>query len=93
MSKLFLVLGFIIVSNLICRNYVKHGSPREVNIDNQTMDQVLEGMKNNSRFCFDAAQEHVYNLLLKKDCYPRFIRSEYYKHLLMNGVQPLQKKR
>lgn len=75
------------------RNYVKHGSPREVNIDNQTMDKVLEGMKNNSRFCFDAAQEHVYNLLLKKDCYPRFIRSDYYKNLLSNGIQPLQKKR
>ncbi|XP_050304504.1 regulator of G-protein signaling 11 isoform X2 [Anthonomus grandis grandis] len=77
----------------IYENYVKHGSPREVNIDNQTMDKVLEGMKNNSRFCFDAAQEHVYNLLLKKDCYPRFIRSEYYKNLLSNGIQPLQKKR
>ncbi|KAL1494809.1 hypothetical protein ABEB36_010345 [Hypothenemus hampei] len=77
----------------IYENYVKLGSPREVNIDNQTMDKVLEGMKNNSRFCFDAAQEHVYKLLLKKDCYPRFIRSDYYKNLLTNGVQPLQKKR
>ncbi|XP_076265503.1 uncharacterized protein LOC143199517 isoform X2 [Rhynchophorus ferrugineus] len=77
----------------IYENYVKHGSPREVNIDNQTMDKVLEGMKNHSRFCFDAAQEHVYNLLLKKDCYPRFIRSDYYKNLLSNGIQPLQKKR
>ncbi|XP_066248260.1 regulator of G-protein signaling 7 isoform X1 [Euwallacea similis] len=77
----------------IYENFVKHGSTSEVNIDNQTMDQVLEGMKNNSRFCFDAAQEHVYNLLLKKDCYPRFVRSDYYKHLLITGVQPLQKKR
>ncbi|XP_060527624.1 regulator of G-protein signaling 11 isoform X2 [Cylas formicarius] len=77
----------------IYNEYVKLGSPREVNIDNQTMDKVLEGMKNNSRFCFDAAQEHVYNLLLKKDCYPRFIRSDYYKNLLANGIQPLQKKR
>ncbi|XP_030746134.1 uncharacterized protein LOC115874968 [Sitophilus oryzae] len=77
----------------IYENFVKHGAPREVNIDNQTMDKVLEGMKNNSRYCFDAAQEHVYNLLLKKDCYPRFIRSDYYKNLLANGIQPLQKKR
>ncbi|CAG9761083.1 unnamed protein product [Ceutorhynchus assimilis] len=77
----------------IYENYVKHGASNEVNIDNQTMDKVLEGIKNNSRFCFDAAQEHVYNLLLKKDCYPRFIRSDYYKNLLSNGIQPLQKKR
>ncbi|XP_019762255.2 regulator of G-protein signaling 11 isoform X1 [Dendroctonus ponderosae] len=74
-------------------NYLKHGSPCEVNIDCQTMERVQEGMKLNSRFCFDAAQEHVYNLLLKKDCYPRFIRSEYYKTLLANGVQTLQKRR
>jgi len=50
-------------------------------------------MKNPSRFTFDGAAEHVYTLLLKKDCYPRFIRSEHYKNLLANGVQPLAKRR
>jgi len=32
-------------------------------------------------------------LLLKKDCYPRFIRSEHYKRLLDTGIQPSYKKR
>jgi len=50
-------------------------------------------MKSPSRFMFDAAAEHVYTLLLKKDSYPRFIRSEHYKDLLVNGVQPLNKQR
>jgi len=42
---------------------------------------------------FDAAAEHVYTLLLKKDSYPRFIRSEHYKDLLVNGVQAFKKQR
>lgn len=57
------------------------------------MEKVHQEMKNPSRFTFDAAQDHVYTLLLKKDCYPRFVRSEHYKNLLAAGIQPLQKKR
>lgn len=57
------------------------------------MEKVHQERKNPSRFTFDAAQEHVYTLLLKKDCYPRFIRSEHYKNLLAAGIQPSQKKR
>lgn len=57
------------------------------------MEKVHQEMKSPSRFTFDAAQEHVYTLLLKKDCYPRFIRSEHYKSLLAAGIQPSQKKR
>lgn len=57
------------------------------------MERTHKEMKNPSRFTFDGAAEHVYTLLLKKDCYPRFIRSEHYKNLLANGVQPLAKRR
>jgi regulator of G-protein signaling len=57
------------------------------------MEKVQQEMKNPSRFTFDPAAEHVYNLLLKKDCYPRFVRSEHYKTLLANALQPSQKKR
>lgn len=32
-------------------------------------------------------------LLLKKDCYPRFVRSEHYKRLVDSGIQPSHKKR
>lgn len=50
------------------------------------MDIVLNEMKTPTRFAFDAAQEHVYTLLLKKDCYPRFIRSEHYKQLMRDAI-------
>ncbi|XP_031359090.1 uncharacterized protein LOC116182689 [Photinus pyralis] len=73
--------------------FLAPGAPCEINIDGKTMEKVHQEMKSPSRFTFDAAQEHVYTLLLKKDCYPRFIRSEYYKSLLASGIQPSQKKR
>lgn len=57
------------------------------------MESVLKGLDHPSRFTFDAASEHIYMLLLKKDCYPRFIRSEHYKRLLETGIQPAHKKR
>ena len=40
------------------------------------------------RNTYDKAAEHVYLLLLKKDCYPRFIRSDHYKNLLANAINP-----
>ncbi len=57
------------------------------------MERVQQEMRRPSRFTFDRAAEHVYNLLLKKDCYPRFVRSEHYRQLLLNALQPSQKKR
>lgn len=57
------------------------------------MEKVQQGLKSPCRFTFDAAAEHIYALLLKKDCYPRFIRSEHYKSLLATGIQPSHKKR
>lgn len=57
------------------------------------MEKVQHGLKNPTRFTFDAAGDHIYTLLLKKDCYPRFIRSEHYKILLATGIQPAHKKR
>ncbi|XP_022918428.1 regulator of G-protein signaling 11 isoform X2 [Onthophagus taurus] len=77
----------------IFEEFLAPGAPCEINIDGKTMERVHHEMKNPTRFTFDAAQDHVYTLLLKKDCYPRFIRSEHYKNLLANGKQPLQRKR
>ncbi|XP_076384166.1 regulator of G-protein signaling 11 isoform X2 [Megalopta genalis] len=79
--------------NEIFKEFLAPGAPCEINIDGKTMEKVHQEMKNPSRFTFDSAAEHVYTLLLKKDCYPRFIRSDLYRSLLAHGVQPLQKKR
>ncbi|XP_047359187.1 uncharacterized protein LOC124952804 isoform X3 [Vespa velutina] len=79
--------------NEIFKEFLAPGAPCEINIDGKTMEKVHQEMKNPSRFTFDSAAEHVYTLLLKKDCYPRFIRSDQYRNLLAAGIQPLQKKR
>lgn len=78
---------------LICREFLEPGAPCEINIDGKTMEKVQQGLKSPCRFTFDAAAEHIYALLLKKDCYPRFVRSEHYKSLLATGIQPSHKKR
>jgi len=75
------------------REFLAPGAPCEINIDGKTMERIHREMKNPSRFTFDSAAEHVYTLLLKKDCYPRFIRSDHYRNLLAAGAQPMQKKR
>nr|XP_018911128.1 PREDICTED: regulator of G-protein signaling 7 isoform X2 [Bemisia tabaci] len=77
----------------IYEEFLEAGAPCEINIDGKTMEKTLEEMKNPSRFTFDSAAEHVYTLLLKKDCYPRFIRSDHYKAVLSNAIQPSTKKR
>ncbi|XP_065091511.1 uncharacterized protein LOC135712492 isoform X2 [Ochlerotatus camptorhynchus] len=77
----------------IYEEFLEPGAPCEINIDGKTMEKVHQGLKNPTRFAFDSAAEHIYMLLLKKDCYPRFIRSEHYKSLLANAIQPSHKKR
>ncbi|XP_052872881.1 uncharacterized protein LOC128278237 [Anopheles cruzii] len=73
--------------------FLEPGAPCEINIDGKTMERVQQGLRSPSRFAFDSAAEHIYMLLLKKDCYPRFVRSEHYKTLLANAIQPSHKKR
>ncbi|XP_050721164.1 regulator of G-protein signaling 9-like isoform X4 [Eriocheir sinensis] len=77
----------------IYEEFLKPGAPCEINIDGKTMELTQLLMKEPNRFTYDLASEHVYLLLLKKDCYPRFLRSEQYKTLLANAIQPSQKKR
>ena len=60
----------------------------EINIDGKTMEATKQAMKTPTRFTFEVAAGHVYLLLLKKDCYPRFIRSENYKSILGNAINP-----
>lgn len=76
----------------IYEEFLKPGAPCEINIDGATAEKVAEGMRTGSRYALDNAAEHVYNLLLKKDCYPRFIRSDHFQRLLTEGKNVLQKK-
>lgn len=68
--------------------FLAPGAKAEINIDGKTMEATKIAMKSPSRFTFEVAAGHVYLLLLKKDCYPRFIRSENYKSILANAINP-----
>ena len=78
--------------------FLSTGAKAEINIDGKTFDATRAAkdatMKGSaSRFTYDGAADHVYKLLLKNDCYPRYIRSESYKTLLSNALDPGKKKK
>ena len=80
-----------------CREFLTTGSQHEVNIDSKTSQQVQNNIQAGksgkpSRFTFLAAQEHIF-VLMKKDSYARFLRSEHYKLLQTNALQPEGKKK
>ncbi|CAH2086272.1 unnamed protein product [Euphydryas editha] len=76
----------------IYEEFLKPGAPCEINIDGATAERVAEGIRSGSRYALDHAADHVYGLLLKKDCYPRFIRSDHFQRLLTEGRNVHQKK-
>jgi len=76
----------------IYEEFLKPGAPCEVNIDGKTMEETQEQRMKPSRYTYDTACEHVFTLLLKKDCYPRFLRSDDYNRLLTTALQPSAKK-
>ncbi|XP_074647639.1 regulator of G-protein signaling 7-like [Tubulanus polymorphus] len=76
----------------IFREFLAPGAPCEINIDGKTMEQTQANMANPNRYTFDAAQAHVF-ALMKRDSYQRFLRSDHYKNLLANALQPFLKKK
>lgn len=78
--------------SIFTREFLKPGAPCEINIDGATAERVSEGIRSGSRYALDHAADHVYGLLLKKDCYPRFVRSDHFQRLLTEGRNVHQKK-
>ncbi|XP_052069577.1 regulator of G-protein signaling 6-like isoform X1 [Mytilus californianus] len=85
--------------NNIYKIYLEKGSRSEVNVDSKTLDQVHQNMRSSSesnakaRYVFEPAQEHIY-VLMKKDSYPRYLRSDQFKDLMEKAKQqPLTKRR
>ncbi|XP_038215471.1 uncharacterized protein LOC119834973 isoform X3 [Zerene cesonia] len=76
----------------IFEEFLTPGAPCEINIDGATAERVAEARRSGSRYALDHAADHVYGLLLKKDCYPRFIRSDHFQRLLTEGRNVYQKK-
>lgn len=65
----------------IYNGFLSSDSPNAINIDSKCQEITLKNMKNPDRFCFEAAQEHIYQLM-KNDSYSRFLKSDQYKSLL-----------
>ncbi|KAL8175218.1 UNVERIFIED_CONTAM: Regulator of G-protein signaling 11 [Gekko kuhli] len=76
----------------IYQQFLAPSATRWVNIDSKTMERTLEGIKNPHRHVMDDAQMHIY-MLMKKDSYPRFLKSEAYKNLLAEALIPPETKR
>ncbi|XP_078456471.1 regulator of G-protein signaling 9-like [Lampetra planeri] len=56
-----------------------------INIDAKTMAVTLEGLKSPHRYVLEAAQTHIY-MLMKKDSYPRYLKSDLYKTMLAGAI-------
>ncbi|KAI3368136.1 hypothetical protein L3Q82_007868 [Scortum barcoo] len=67
----------------IYEQFIKAESPKEINIDYHTREQIKRNVKSPTMHCFDDAQKIVYGLM-ERDSYPRFLRSDIYRTLLEN---------
>ncbi|XP_078237490.1 regulator of G-protein signaling 11 isoform X3 [Pogona vitticeps] len=76
----------------IYQQFLAPGATRWVNIDSKTMERTLEGIKTPHRYVMDDAQMHIY-MLMKKDSYPRFLKSDLYKNLLAEAIVPPETKK
>uniref|UniRef100_A0A3Q2D6R9 Regulator of G protein signaling 13 n=1 Tax=Cyprinodon variegatus TaxID=28743 RepID=A0A3Q2D6R9_CYPVA len=65
----------------IYEQFIKAESPKEINIDYHTREQIKRNIKTPTVLCFDEAQKIVYGLM-ERDSYPRFLRSDVYRTLL-----------
>ncbi|XP_067252430.1 regulator of G-protein signaling 21 isoform X2 [Chanodichthys erythropterus] len=65
----------------IFEQFVEAESPKEINIDYHTREEIKRNVRSPTTQCFDEAQKIVYGLM-ERDSYPRFLRSEMYKTLL-----------
>ncbi len=60
--------------------YFQPHSPYEINISASIVDQVQSELKHASRDIFQAAQDHIFQMILY-DCWPKFKKSEHYNRL------------
>ncbi|XP_040829597.1 regulator of G-protein signaling 11 [Ochotona curzoniae] len=76
----------------VYQQFLAPGAAHWVNIDSRTMERTLAGLSQPHRYVLDDAQLHIYTLM-KKDSYPRFLKSDLYKGLLAEATVPAETKR
>ncbi|XP_020902564.1 regulator of G-protein signaling 7 isoform X2 [Exaiptasia diaphana] len=65
----------------IFNEYLSKDATSPINVDCKTHEEVELNLKDPGRYMFDAAQDHIFQLM-KSDSYSRFLRSEQYKELV-----------
>ncbi|XP_067859291.1 regulator of G-protein signaling 11 isoform X2 [Heptranchias perlo] len=69
----------------VFEQFLAAGASKWVNIDSKTMEKTLDGLQIPHRYVFEDAQMHIY-MLIKKDSYPRYLKSEMYKNMLAKAI-------
>ncbi|CAB1332102.1 unnamed protein product [Coregonus sp. 'balchen'] len=64
----------------IYEEFIQCDAPKEINLDYQTKDAIVQSLRLPSLTCFLSAQKKVFSLM-ENNSYPRFIHSELYKEL------------
>ncbi|XP_051980367.1 regulator of G-protein signaling 2 [Xyrauchen texanus] len=64
----------------IHEEFVRDDSPKQINLDHQTKESVLQCLLFPTKSSFKAAQARVY-FLMENNSYPRFLESEFYHEL------------
>ncbi|XP_061612761.1 regulator of G-protein signaling 9-like isoform X3 [Phyllopteryx taeniolatus] len=75
----------------IYKTFLARGAPRWINIDGKTMEITVNGLKHPHRYVMDAAQTHIY-MLMKKDSYGRYMKSQVFKDTLKKANCPEEHK-
>lgn len=75
----------------IYKTFLARGAPRWINIDGNTMEVTVKGLKHPHRYVLDAAQTHIY-MLMKKDSYGRYMKSPVFKDTLKKAICPEEHK-
>uniref|UniRef100_UPI00398F65AC regulator of G-protein signaling 5-like n=1 Tax=Pristiophorus japonicus TaxID=55135 RepID=UPI00398F65AC len=65
----------------IYSDFIETDAPKEVNIDFHTKEVTKKNILCPTLSCFDLAQRKVH-VLMEKDSYPRFLKSQLYKDLI-----------
>ncbi|XP_078415415.1 regulator of G-protein signaling 11 [Cetorhinus maximus] len=76
----------------IFEQFLAAGASKWVNIDSKTMEKTLDGLQIPHRYVFEDAQMHIY-MLMKKDSYPRYLKSDMYKNILARSIIPQETKK
>ncbi|XP_046897868.1 regulator of G-protein signaling 11 isoform X1 [Hypomesus transpacificus] len=76
----------------VYKQFLAPGASRWVNIDSKTMEKTLLGLQQPHRFIMDDAQMHIY-FLMKKDSFPRYLKSDLYKNMLAKAIVPQETKK